>query len=185
VLPINEDPLPIRPTDPVPVEEPVESQLSLFKLNVVVYFSGFVTRRLISMVSCEQCVKSLKARVDPSGEACKLIALRDQGGLFWPSQGVIRVCTVAEKVWDRLHSLVLQREAFKSTALQHLGSETDHLWTGHSQHPDGEHFQCLVKLILVIFFNTRRFFDIRHFNCRDFSSMRRYKLTKAIHFRSQ
>lgn len=77
------------------------TNLSLFVENIVVYIAGFVGKKLSQKFDCEDCVSALRTldseyiqlRPDFS-----LILEKDRGGLFKPSEDLIVVCKIAERV---------------------------------------------------------------------------------------
>jgi hypothetical protein len=67
-----------------------------------------------------------------------------------------------------------------------ISSKLCTLWPPHANDDDiKQHYSSLVQTAFIIFFNTRRFYDVRNFNSRNFASVRRYQLTKQKHFRAQ
>jgi hypothetical protein len=156
--------------------------LTLFSENVVTYIAGYVSRRLLTMTSCFKCRSLLSTPTDINASTCKLISWRQNGGLCYPSSDMIKLCTVAEKVWRSNNSFTLKRNDFQARVVLQMGNEIKKIWLCHqSEH----HSLRLIQTSLIIFFNTRRFYDVKNFNSKKFSLVKRYKLNKEIHFRSQ
>lgn len=70
------------------------SRLSTYTEEIIPYIGGFVVRRLKQIIKCEDCVLGLI-----SDKYLGLISNKDKEGLIYPSQNVIKVCWVAEKIF--------------------------------------------------------------------------------------
>jgi hypothetical protein len=143
---------------------------------------------LLRLTACDECRAALSSTnyTDEDSIHNKLIVLRQCGGLLSPSKGMVKVCTVAEMVWRFDHSMILKRKTFAARVLSVLEADLRSLWPPHLHSRDTkEHCVNLVKTSIIIFFNTRRFHDVKRFNCRNFASVKRYTFNKQVHFRSQ
>ena len=70
--------------------------LSLYKNNVVEYMSGYVIRRAIAQLNCDECIRVLKTKPH---KHMSLISLRDYGEkLFYPSDFANKVMVLSEKI---------------------------------------------------------------------------------------
>ncbi len=90
------------------VEEPDYSQheeviLSRFVVGIIEYIGGFVARRLVSSLTCDDCRAAVvqSSTVEQPEDVISLIRLKDRGGLFTPSSGLKRVMTVTEQIYRR------------------------------------------------------------------------------------
>lgn len=75
--------------------------LSLFVENICVYIAGFVGKRLAKSLECRDCISALSMNDDESirlREDYILLLQKDKGGLFRPSDNLICVCKIVEKV---------------------------------------------------------------------------------------
>jgi hypothetical protein len=98
------------------------SSLTPFSENVVNYIAGFLTRRLLQLTKCVECKNAL-LHVENDDSAFMLIRWRQNGGLCFPSNGMIRVCTLAEMVWRTDHSFYLKRRIFQDSMMSLISSE--------------------------------------------------------------
>uniref|UniRef100_A0A1Y1K320 THAP-type domain-containing protein n=4 Tax=Photinus pyralis TaxID=7054 RepID=A0A1Y1K320_PHOPY len=72
-------------------------QLTEFTKQIVAYMGGFVVRKLLKKIKCEECIEALTSSV----QNVPLIALRDKGGLISPSDDVINICMTSETILKR------------------------------------------------------------------------------------
>ena len=72
-------------------------ELGDLKSDAVTYIAGYVTRQVTKKTDCKVCVNSLKS-VSSKSNNFRLIDQKNRGGLIFPSDGVVKVCTVAEKI---------------------------------------------------------------------------------------
>lgn len=57
---------------------------------IVGYISGYVARKLIKKIKCEECITYLTSNINAWYH--KLISLIDMGGLCYSSENVFKVC---------------------------------------------------------------------------------------------
>jgi len=73
--------------------------LSNFIENVVVYIAGFIVRKLIKRLACNDC-KAVLFWIKASTELCPadfgLLEIKDRGCLLRPSRDVVRLCKATE-----------------------------------------------------------------------------------------
>lgn len=74
----------------------VNNTLNDFCTEVIIYIAGFVSRHLSFKIKCEICVGALFGVKD--NFLGSLIHLKDVGGLSYPSDSVIFICTKTEKI---------------------------------------------------------------------------------------
>ncbi len=70
--------------------------LSEFSSNIVVYIAGYVVRKLLKKLLCIACRVGLLDSTKVNSNY-KLLMRKDAGGLLFPSQSVVTVCTVTEQ----------------------------------------------------------------------------------------
>jgi len=79
--------------------------LSQYCKEVVIYIAGFVSRKLGKSLACESCVGALfgnKENLMASLIQVKKVSLiQVGGGLAYPSDNIIKICTVCEKFYRR------------------------------------------------------------------------------------
>eukprot|EP00794_Sanderia_malayensis_P021103 gene21103-23164_t len=75
-------------------------QLSEYKEAAVSYISGYVARMAEKRILCVSCCKALGSTQNPVKS--KFLALKDRGGLFKPTQSVVKVCEKTEKCFNRM-----------------------------------------------------------------------------------
>src|SRR5688572_2750174 len=75
---------------------PDRIHVSEFSANIVTYMAGYVSRKLCKTITCVGCKLSLISS-SKVVENCKLIQRKDAGGLLYPSQSVVNVCTITER----------------------------------------------------------------------------------------
>lgn len=68
---------------------------------IVPYIAGFVTKKLLNTLKCEQCIEAILNFNTPNTSHCKyaLIQLKDKGGLIYPSADVIAFCKLSEQAF--------------------------------------------------------------------------------------
>ena len=72
-------------------------ELGDLKSDSVSYIAGYVTRQVTKKTDCKVCVNSMKS-ISSKSNTFRLIDQKNRGGLIFPSVGVVKVCTVAEKI---------------------------------------------------------------------------------------
>ena len=87
-------------TSPVSLEgsELPFKELSAVVDNAVTYIAGYVVRMACKKVLCTDCRVALEATDTPTRAQYSLLLRKNCGGLKKPSEGVVTVCNVAEKV---------------------------------------------------------------------------------------
>lgn len=73
--------------------------LSQYSEEVVTYIAGFMSRKLSKSLACEFCVGALFGLKE--NLMASLINIKDRGGLAYPSNDVIKICIVCEKIFKR------------------------------------------------------------------------------------
>lgn len=67
--------------------------------NIIVYISGFVVRKVVKVLKCNECITSLvtDASTTTAKHKYHLLELKNRGGLVVPAEGVVHVVEEAEK----------------------------------------------------------------------------------------
>lgn len=76
---------------------PSSKILSEYVEDVVAYISGFVQRKLISAIKCEECSDALIYDENSAENSYHLINRKNKGGLIKPSKDVYQLCKIGEK----------------------------------------------------------------------------------------
>ena len=117
-VPQHEDDVPAFQVD-LPL---LKEQTSIVTGNVVNYIGGFVIRKVLSQLSCDQCADQLMGPGDRRQEA--LIDIRDFGELMRPSRGVCQllfaVATLVRQLQDRCLSDKRLRDRIAQTVIDEM-----------------------------------------------------------------
>lgn len=81
------------------VDAPNFATLSEYKRAAIPYISGYVAKMAEKQLLCMECCNALGSRSHPA--TTKFLALNDRGGLFKPTNSVIKVCEETEKCFNR------------------------------------------------------------------------------------
>ena len=68
---------------------------SVYTEYILGYIGGFIVRKLIRNISCEECVNTLLSN-DRSSDYLSLVCLNDNGGLLYPSSDVFKILKISE-----------------------------------------------------------------------------------------
>ena len=76
---------------------------SELKEHIVAYIAGYIVRKMVHSLICIECCDAL---ISSSNEkkCLSLVAIKDRGGLIYPSEDVIRVACLAERVFRQFVS---------------------------------------------------------------------------------
>ena len=147
------------------------TRLSVYAENVIVYVSGWVVRKLLRTLHCDECRFALIEQEDaPSNKSYTLLRLKQKGGLYIPSKPVIsaismtekqiRLGTQMDKVNQKMSMLKIQ------TAV--LALRLDVCTAKHSietQHGLDNHNTSLIRMMLVsVYVNMRQHHVVRLHN---------------------
>ena len=72
-------------------------ELGDLKSDAVSYIAGYVTRQIKKKTDCKVCAESLQ-NIGNASANFRLIEQKNRGGLIFPSDGVVKICTVAEQI---------------------------------------------------------------------------------------
>ena len=135
--------------------------------NALVYVAGFVVKKVLQQLQCDECRFSLvtDAITSSSEDHYHLLVLRNNGGLMIPSEGVVKVIRVAESCL-RMHGSVTSASFRPCSVLQvdsfvrrKIGSEDifhleDHI--ADTQDCIDNHHYRLMSFIVHSFYNLRQ-----------------------------
>lgn len=68
-------------------------------VNIIAYISGFVAKRVATVIKCDLCISSLTTD-DENDSEFFIIHGKRRGGLFFPSRSVREICSVADKTFN-------------------------------------------------------------------------------------
>ena len=159
-------------------------QITEFSKRVIAYMAGFVVKHLKSKLHCESCISALIG--SPSREAYSLIALKNYGGLCFPSDDVFLICQKTEKALRfalRESKIYLTAMVFK----EFMGSES--IFESLIQHAFEQdclenHRVHLIRCIIQEYVKTRLYYIGKHFSISDQPSERQFR-TNLTQFQGQ
>lgn len=177
------------------------SSLSLFIENIVVYIAGYVGKKLKDRLDCDECISALittdREYVQLREDFCLLLD-KDRGGLCKPSEDLIIVCKVAERVIRREQSkdllklngeklcLLVRQECLDRKLFYNLHNEY------FSSSLKQAHFNIhlthkinLINEISKVYSRTRLHYIAKNFSLQSKSFSKRHKLRKLVHFRNE
>ena len=177
--------------DPLFISDFSGVNLNPFEEGIVTYISGWVVRKIVSKIDCSTCQHSLirKASACPSG----LLRIKNNGGLVVPSEDVVKVVNVCEKL-IRINSFstklqnVNYEAVFVSNVISNIPSNVfAHLEEHYIETSVGldNHYYHLLKIICKEFVKLRRNHIVKIHNSSLKAKSVRQKLTKEILFRNQ
>jgi hypothetical protein len=182
--------------------------LSEFVDGVLEYIAGWVVRKVSKKIACKECSDSLvKKPVTSDSEAgtvrdslvkkparTSLLALKNNGGLYIPSEDVVHVVNHAEKfIRSNINVKSVKPNQWEKAVVTRILSDLpnnlfpnlhDHFL--HTASGIDTHYTSLVRLICEEFVRLRRFHSINLTNIQTKGkSAVRHKLTKTILFKNQ
>ena len=77
--------------------------LSNFVLGIVKYIGGFVAKQLVESLTCDECRQAIvqNAVINEPEDVISQIEIKNNGGLYTPSQGLQQICCSTEKAYRR------------------------------------------------------------------------------------
>lgn len=97
-------------------DAPKFATLSKYKRAAISYISGYAVKMAEKQLLCMECCNALGSRSHPA--TTKFLALKDRGGLFKPTNSVIKVCEESENA--SIGCWHLQLETFHSVQVQEV-----------------------------------------------------------------
>ena len=160
------------------------SEFSSVTMSVIEHIAGYVARHALIEADCDNCRESL---IRGKTENYMLIALKDKGGLLYPSQDLVKAIKIAEmtvrcsvnikNMTQNVWSWGLQLE---NNILQTLAQTC--LFVKIRNHCDVYNF---LKMIIRCFLKVRRHFASKNFSRNVHNKPIRQSLTKTILFKNQ
>lgn len=148
--------------------------------DVVEYIAGFVSRKLIKILSCNECASVLTSHNSLS----LLLNKKNRGALCKPSRDVVTVCLIAEGLIKSETNFSSQNIMIRliSLSIRKLNNTLFVSLENHFKEEDPlqSHFLQLIKLILKTYFTI-----IQHSTKNEPSTRIRQHLTKTITFSHQ
>lgn len=163
--------------------------------NVVVYVSGWVVRKVMKQLDCDQCRECLVTTSLPSSLSSSycLLTLKNNGGLVVPSAGVVHICNTAEKIIRQMIGInkannTVTTQSMICRVLASLGPG-DILNMGEHMIDtqdgiDNHHFR-LIRRVIAGYLTIRQHHIAKLHSLQLQGSSVRHKLTKTILFKGQ
>ena len=165
-----------------------EGNLSKIQEDVLSYIAGFMCRKVHVQSKCKFCASLLVATVK-DGKSLDLIKCKDRGGLYYPSDDLIKVCKLAENALQG--EMVKENFISNENILKKLGVKVS--TCVHTQHPnifaaanhEAMHKYDLVKTICRVYLSIRLKHIAREKNENIKRNKMRKKLSRLIIFKHQ
>ncbi|KAM7282371.1 hypothetical protein ISCGN_004034 [Ixodes scapularis] len=164
--------------------------LSQFAECVVEYIAGNVAVNFAKVTKCPECSRIALVTSDKRG----LVLAKDAGGLHSPSQDVLHLCTIAEKVLRRNFDKVakrgrnwllkLQTETIGIASKTPLFRRFDHLFLAQTI-DHHSHCAIMMKTMLEYYFKLRIHHMCRQQSAAERGVVLRQLFTKLVIFRGQ
>lgn len=177
------------------------TSLSSFSSNSVAYVAGFVIKSVESKANiCETCKKCLiNSEADSLSTTCrKLIDLRNNGGLQYPSRSCFIICEAAEKALKLFKlehgedlNVTAPRFTLMTTVLHSLLPISNSLFPTIKPHlleselSVDNHFVQLIKLVSNTYITCKLHLYTKQVTLNAKGHLIRHKYTKQIHFQGQ
>jgi hypothetical protein len=167
------------------------SNLSLYVLDILTYISGWVARKLIGRLTCTHCKNALITNIQT--ENCVLLNLKNNGGLYFPSQDLVSVVRCIEKaIRFRIPQLTASSSnshasLIEITVMQEVPRNLFCEFQNHfssTYHDGNSHYTSLIRAICRTFLTLRLHHIAKTTNATDMLPIRQ-KLTKTILFMNQ
>lgn len=135
------------------------SNINEYTTHVVKYIAGYIVFKLEKLLKCKDCIKSLQG----SYSSNTLISYKSYGFLKYPSQGVVEICEVAEKLLRQQTYICNTNESIltgKSAKIISISTlkyfENKLLFADYSTHlVHRGHYSLLIKAIIDKYINIR------------------------------
>ena len=171
-------------------------ELSIYREAAVGYKASFMAKPVAGKISCPKCQAALSTKsLDGSHSSHRLIPQKDHGGLNKPSESVVKICTVTEKLIQRMLFVSDQKlpqgpgvlEALAHAVLQEVGNGVFHSLEQHmlEMEPDNNHIFSVIKAVTCAYCNVRMHHLAKQYNIRIKGQFIRKTMTKVIFFSHQ
>lgn len=164
---------------------PDEKSFASITTNIVEYIAGFITRRLSLEIHCPDCMQALTGSTKTG---FSLINIKNRGGLVTPSEDVIRICRICEKLVRETSVLNPQKNLSDTLKIRLLNQcVTKNLFQNIESHFElyENHNLWLIESIGKKYFNVRLHYYSKEFNDKIHFRRIRQHLTKSVHFRGE
>jgi len=168
--------------------------LSDYVENVSEYIAGFVVKRLLSRLKCNDC-RFLLISDEPTSNGA-FLEYRDKGGLVKPSGDVVYIIHTAEKVFRTMinthnkpvHSISrlrneLEKIAFEKLDFGRLFVGSEHFFETYDNLDN--HIFSLIRLVIKFYTDIRKFHLIKNYSYQMHSQILRQKFSKLVLFQNQ
>ncbi|XP_050399434.1 uncharacterized protein LOC130010914 [Patella vulgata] len=169
-----------------------KNQLSLVTLNIIVYISGWIIRKLSTQLSCQICKDSLTGYPSDNCGVFHLLKNKQNGGLLTPSQSLVYVVMSAEKHLRRMTDVCRVNSSLNLLRLQTcvltdcLAVDLFDSNHGYETHEGVEnHNLSLIRSVVSVFFKLRQHHIVKLHNLHKQFDNCRHTLTKSILFKGQ
>ena len=95
--------------------------ISEYKENAIAYIGGYIVRKLSQSMDCATCCRAMTS-TDLRKSHFSLIRIKDNGGLAYPSDDIIKILTVCEKYFN----LYVRRDGEGMSACKNLHAKLQH-----------------------------------------------------------
>lgn len=161
------------------------NSISPYSVEVVKYIAGFVSFKLGTKIKCEFCVSQLYG--DKESYLGSLIDLKSRGRLKYPSDDVVEICYITEKIIRteiNTGNMNLKKENISVRILKYfINRNVFSSMSMHDPNPIESHKYLLVKAVCNTYFTVRINFICK--NIRSSSENIRNLYTKLILFKGQ
>lgn len=189
-LDINSNPFdtPDVTTDDLPF-----AQLSLYVENVTTYIAGFVVRKLLPRIHCDECRELLVDKEKHPKPNTYFLQLKNNGGLITPSAYTTTIIQIAEHEWRRMiapattlqtkHTQQFVINVLKRVNFDQLPGTHTHL--ANTLNVIDSHIHSLTRLVIGQYLTLRAHHSLKSVNDEHQQTKVRQKLTKLILFKNQ
>jgi hypothetical protein len=150
-----------------------------------------VARKVLERITCDECRTALVEVPQIAQPSYILLQLRDQGGLYVPSRGLVVIIQAAEK---NLRTMTeLNKASRKATSVQlqskvllEIGSKDLFDLDSHFRETQcglDNHYLDIIRMVVHTFFTLRQFHILKLQNLAKTSV--RHKLNKSVLFMGQ
>lgn len=81
-------------------DSPDMTSLTEYKKAAISYIAGYVAKMVIKKTLCSRCCEALGSRIQAATSS--FLRLKDRGGLFKPTQSVVKICEKTEQRFQRM-----------------------------------------------------------------------------------
>jgi len=165
------------------------NDLTFFTLNISSYIAGFIIKKLVLKLTCSTCINALANKANSKCKENSLIEIKNNGGLYTPSDSVKRICQLVEKYLKHLVLTTLFKNInyFKSKIeIEVMKNLAKNLFEQNYQHfketlyEVDSHFTDHIKNICREYINIRIFSMVRTENYKFSCSSIRQKNNSIV-----